>query len=116
MAPRPRRIVPPPQAEPSVPILPIGSVPVQRPHARANMEETEYFPLSDVSGSDNDDDLPARRHHSRTRDTSTAAAQGEDSHINNPEISILPKTAAADTRYFFEKSAAGDKVVCKECT
>jgi hypothetical protein len=104
---RARRVVPPAQAGPTT--LP----PPSHPRDPPAHEEGEYFALDNVPGDDSDDSNEPARRHRGTQAQATATAQD----INNPDITTLPKTAAADTRYFFEKvkTPDGEKVVCREC-
>jgi len=98
MARRNRQIVSS-DSEPSSPSLP---APLSQPDAdtqASNLQDREVFNLDNVSGSDSDHSRPA-----------TATTPGE---INDPGAPTLPKTAAADIRYFFDKT--GEKAVCNEC-
>jgi hypothetical protein len=114
MAPRNRQAVPP-QAEPPAPRgigNPPDNAPAQRSRTRvqattATLEDGEEFDLENVSDSE-DDYEPMRSNHGHG---TNPTAQGED--INDPDTTPLPKTAAADIRYFFDKS--GDKVICNLC-
>jgi hypothetical protein len=123
MAPRPRKVVPPTSAEPTVsptgaeptvPIPPIDSAPAQQPRARTQAvpppeEQGEYFDLN-VAGSD-DDEEPARTQDAAAQEADSDAESDVDD-INDPTIS-KSTTGAADIKHFFKKSK-GHRV-CRPC-
>lgn len=95
------------------------SAPTRRParnrrqasEAALEEEEGEHFDLTQVSGSDDDDESIQPAHRSSTQAVATTV-QGERNQINDPTVS-LSSNAALDVHYFFEK--IGDQNICKEC-
>lgn len=109
-------------SQPSLPSLPIAAPTRRARRARTRApvvnHEDESFNL-DVSGSDDDDDVPANSPNpsddptswSHNRDTGTDSQAGP--RINNPDVLPSKVSTAADIHYFFKKE--GDKMVCVEC-
>jgi len=62
-------------------------------------ESQESFNLDNVSGSDE----PAQ------------VDRGNKIKVNDPDAITLPKVPISDVLYFFDKSAVGEKVICKVC-
>jgi len=62
-------------------------------------ESQESFNLDNVSGSNE----PAQVDH------------GDKIKVNDPNAIALPKVPTSDVLYFFDKSAVGEKVICKVC-
>jgi len=62
-------------------------------------ESQESFNLDNVSGSNE----PAQVDH------------GDKIKVNDPDAIALPKVPISDVLYFFNKSAVGEKVICKVC-
>jgi hypothetical protein len=87
----------------------------------ANHVEGESFDLSDISGSDDDDDThvtynPAddssHTNPPHNRDVARTS-QTTDARVNDPSLLPPKMSTAADVHYFFEKE--DDKMVCVEC-
>jgi len=62
-------------------------------------ESQESFNLDNVSGSDE----PAQ------------VDCGDKIKVNDPDAIALPKVPTSDVLYFFDKSAVGEKIICKVC-
>jgi hypothetical protein len=108
MAPRRRRVTRVPSQV--VTPAPIGTVnvPAQRSGTHTRPQDEDQFDLDAVSGSEDESD------HGRDANP-TALGESSRDHIqvNDPDTVSLPKTAALDIRYFFDKS--GDSAVCNIC-
>jgi hypothetical protein len=80
--------------------------------------EQESFNLSDISGSDNDDDIhvdnPNPTDHPHNRDAA-GTSQAADAGINNLDLVPQKPAPAADIHYFFEKNEKENKTICVEC-
>jgi len=78
------------RSKPSLPSLAPASQPAK---------SQESFNLDNVSGSNK----PAQ------------VDCGNKIKVNNPNTIALPKVPTSDVLYFFNKSAVGEKVICKVC-
>jgi hypothetical protein len=118
----PRRTIRTSPLVPSTDNQPTPTPPVQHSGARlqARVEEGEDFNLDDISGGDESDDEEAddppvnRAHTQEIRSMATHKTQ-----INDPGPIPAPndesKKPAADTWYFFNKSADVGKAICNVC-
>jgi hypothetical protein len=80
--------------------------------------EEESFNLSDISGSDDDDDIhadnPNPTDHPHNRDAA-GTFQAADAGINNLDLVPQKRSTAADIHYFFEKNLKEKKMICVVC-